>query len=122
MGTFRTLPRWGVVHLQRPYLLPVLPEQPRRVSRVEIVHVENARLPGPLHQGSDSKHNGLPQDALQGFLLPGAHRGARAGQMQRALLLPVDPAAPVTATVTQQVESLLPHLSLLLAIPGLKKK
>jgi hypothetical protein len=39
--------------------------------------------------------------------------------MQRALLLPVDSAAPVTATVTQQVESLLPHLSLLLAIPGL---
>lgn len=36
--------------------------------------------------------------------------------MQRALLLPVDSAAPVTATVTQQVESLLPHLSLLLAI------
>merc|ERR1712224_1086972 len=59
-----------------------------------LVYVGIARLQGQACFGSIAKHSLPPPDAaLPGVLLPGGRRGARARQVQRALLFRVDPEA-----------------------------
>merc|ERR1712224_218438 len=59
-----------------------------------LVYVGIARLQGQVCFGSIAKHSLPPPDAaLPGVLLPGGRRGARARQVQRALLFRVDPGA-----------------------------